>query len=89
MRFSLVGRAFTPNLHRKILVISGIFDFHNLLLFIPEEGVREVRSQPTRYANFTEKQPFESGTQISLSGECLKGTGIERIACADGGSNKA
>ena len=46
-------------------------------------------SQPVRYADFTKKQPFELGTQMSLPGEGLEGTGMERIACADGVSNRA
>ena len=80
----MVGRAFTPSLHRKILALLGIFNCHNLFQFILEEGVGEVGSRPTRYVDFTEKQPFESGTQMSFSG-----TGMARIACADGVLNRA
>ena len=46
-------------------------------------------SQPVRYADFIEKQPFELGTQMSLPGEGLEGTSMERIACVDGVSNRA
>ena len=83
IRLSLVGRALIATLHKNIFNLSGSLIFQILDQLTSEGACAGRFNISSLYADFTEKQPLDSGIYMSLSGLGLNGKGMDRMACAE------
>ena len=83
IRFSLVGRALTTTLHKNIFNLSEPLIFQILDQFTSDWTWTRGFGINSLYADFTEKQPLDSGIHMSLSSLGLDGSGMDRMACAE------
>ena len=86
-RFSFVGRISEQSLQMNIFNLSGAFRFQSFFQFTCVGSNTFGTELAVKYADFTVKLPFDSGTHINLSCLGLVWIGIERIALVDIGSN--